>query len=64
MENVCCWKPTMGKEKPTYFVNMDALGEICVKFAEKWCIQKIFAVERFSECKIKFHLLPVKTYFN
>lgn len=38
----------MGSEKPTYFVNMEALGEIRVNFAEKWCNKKTFAVERFS----------------
>lgn len=38
----------MGNEKPTYFVNMGALVEIRVNFAEKWCDTKIFSVERVS----------------
>jgi hypothetical protein len=27
----------MDNEKTTYFVNMEALGEIHINFAEKWC---------------------------
>lgn len=60
MENVCCWKPTMEKEKPTYFVNVDALGELHLNFHEKWCNKKIFAVERFSVGKLNFVRCPLK----
>ena len=37
----------MGKEKPTYFVNVRGLSEVQLKIEGKWCNKLIFVVEIF-----------------
>lgn len=53
----------MGKEKPTFFVNMRGLGELQLKFEGKWCNKLIFVVESFFVMKNEF-FLAVSLWFN